>query len=114
MKCCTRRTSTAVEDAVRLRKVFMPKTDASRLQAELDQLRVENKKLKSELARAGSVVTETAQLAEIATQLHTQFTWTGTRALSTSQIARYSRQLLLPSFGLQGWCEVLVLARLCS
>ena len=73
------------------------------MDAELQQLRQENKILRSRLAQVSACRPEpqhsTAGGVEIESQPRLE---AGAHGLSSAQIARYSRQLLLPSFGAEG------------
>lgn len=77
------------------------------MQTELEQLRRENEMLRSRLAQMTACSPEETVERERKNTGHvpaaTQCQWlAGSHDLSSAQIARFSRQLLLPSFGIEG------------
>ncbi len=82
------------------------------MEAEIQQLRRENEVLKSRLAQITASRPEETQGLSVQAETAPQCRWeAGSHGLSSAQIARYSRQVLLPSFGLEG--RTLILFRSC-
>lgn len=74
------------------------------LLSQMQQLRCENELLKSRLAQAtASSSGNTHETEQLANQTRCQWE-AGAHGLSSAEISRYSRQLLLPSFGIEGGC----------
>ena len=92
-ECCDSLAESAACDAIAelLDHTWCTLCAARDMQAEIDQLRLENDLLRREVASA---------VAANEKALHT---WEmGSHGLESSQITRYSRQILLRSFGAQG------------
>lgn len=87
------------------------------MQTELEQLRRDNEMLRSRLAQMTACrMEETVDREREDNTGHvptaTQCQWqAGSHDLSSAQIARFSRQLLLPSFGIEGWALPRVVPR---
>lgn len=73
------------------------------MEAELQRLRHENEVLRSRLAQVSASRPELQHSAAAGVDFESQPRLeAGAHGLNSAQIARYSRQLLLPSFGAQG------------
>lgn len=74
------------------------------LLSQMQQLRCENELLRSRLAQAtASGSGDTHETVQLTNQTRCQWE-AGAHGLNSAEISRYSRQLLLPSFGIEGGC----------
>ena len=77
------------------------------METQLEELRRENEVLRRRLAQATATRPAFSQLDRPSPAAHAEMQWeAGSHGLSSDQIGRYSRQLLLPSFGVQGKPEL--------